>query len=212
MVSSSPKMTTMPAIDDDTLQRYYDGDLPAVERHELEARLAADPGARARLKQLEALSLAFRDSAEELARDLDSRALLAAIEREIASAPRPSTSERMKVRAAEWTSHRRGAVVRMVAATAVAAATLLVVLRPPPAPDLEPEPTRQPAPPEQPAAEPEPEPLVHGTQVEDVDLGTRTGTVFEVDNRGVGVAVLWISDDDDDDDVAVEQPAEGVVQ
>lgn len=170
-------------MDDDTLQRYYDRDLTPLEQKTVEAQLASDPAARAQLARLERLSSAFRASADELASTLDSRALLSAIESQIERAPRPAFGERLRVIGSEWATHKRGAVLRVAAATAVAAATLLVVLRPSePSADLL---LGTPAPP------------VHGSRVEEVDFGTSTGTVFEIEDRGVGVAVVWIMDEEE---------------
>ena len=69
----------------------------------------------------------------------------------------------------------------VVAASAVAAATLLIVNRTNPAV----------VPPPQAA-------VVHGTRVENVDFGSNTGTVFEIENGGVAVAVVWITEDDEE--------------
>jgi hypothetical protein len=38
---------------------------------------------------------------------------------------------------------------------------------------------------------------VHGTRIENVDFGSNTGTVFEIEDHGRAVAVVWISEDEE---------------
>jgi hypothetical protein len=145
---------------------------------------------------------------EELGSRVDSAALYAAIEGRLAQPDDTSFTTRIRLVTSEWVEHRRAALVPIIAATAVAAVTLFAVVKPGD-PSLEdelataPVGTQQPAPPLG-MAEPEREPAVamvatpavHGSQVEDVDFGSSTGTVFEIDNQGVAVAVVWISDEE----------------
>ena len=180
-------------IDDDILQRFYDGDLSPAEAHRVEAQVARDPAAQRRLRELTRLSLLLRSSADELSSTLDSEALFASIEARIAAEPAPSTGTRLRVVASEWVAHRRATLVPVLAATAVAAATLIAVLRPAePATQLavQIQALERKAPPADVASS------VKGTSVETIDLGSSTGTVFEIDDEGVRVAVVWISDEE----------------
>jgi len=187
MVSSRPKTTTMATpIDDDTLQRYYDGDLTPLEEHGLALRIESDADAQLRLSQLAKLSELFQETATELAESVDSSALFAGIEARLARAEPRGFGERMRVITSEWVEHRRTTLVPLVAAGAMAAAALLVVFRPSPE-----------APREQAQGDGAMVAAVHGTQIENVDFGSSTGTVFEIEDRGVAVAVVWITEDEE---------------
>jgi len=197
MESSSPKTTPMPPIDDDTLQRFYDGDLSPLEEHSVQARIEADPDAQRRLAQLGRLTDLMRSAAEELGESVPSDALFAAIEARLDAPEQAGFGARLRVITSEWMEHKRAVVIPLVAAGAVAAASLLAVLRP-----------------GAPAAN---DPAVGGTMqalqdvsvrdqvgvpppgstVEEVDFGSSTGTVFEIENQGAAVAVVWITDDED---------------
>jgi anti-sigma factor RsiW len=176
-------------IDDDTLQRYYDGDLTPLEEHGISQRLEGDADAQKRLARLAKLSELFQESASELARNVDSQALFAGIEAQLEKAKQPGFGQRLRVITSEWVEHRRTTLVPLFAAGAVAAATLLVVLRP----------VQQP--PESDDAQATnssvPVAAVHGSQIENVDFGSSTGTVFEIEDRGVAVAVVWITEDEE---------------
>ncbi|HEY6878091.1 MAG TPA: hypothetical protein VI299_08720 [Polyangiales bacterium] len=184
-------------LDDDTLQRFYDGDLSPLEEHRVQACIEADPQLQDRLAELAQLTEVMRRGTRALGQGLDSQALFAAIEGELEKPSRVGLGARLRVVSSEWTEHRRSALVAIGGATAVAAATLLAVLRPEqhaPSHDgslvLAPGEEQQPIVPY--ASEP-----VHGSSVENVDFGANTGTVFELDNEGVAVAVVWISDDEE---------------
>jgi anti-sigma factor RsiW len=180
-------------IDDDTLQRFYDGELSPAERRSVEARVAGDPAAQRRLRELAQLSTLLRDAADAMSRDLDSEALFASIASRIDAQPAPGFGARLRVVTSEWMAHRRATLVPAMAATAVAAATLIAVLRPA-------DPGVQIAVQEQQLAQkPQSAPAgaVKGSRIEEVDFGSSTGTIFEIDDQGVGVAVVWISDDEE---------------
>jgi anti-sigma factor RsiW len=185
-------------IDDDTLQRFYDGDLSPLEEHGVQARIEADPSAQQRLAELGRLTELIREGAEELGKGVSSEALFAGIEARLSSPDEVRFGTRLRVMSSEWFEHRRASLIPLVAATAVAAVTLMVVIRP-----------SQPLPQtavqvgttaqrEAPVAPPVEVAAAHGTSVEDVDFGASTGTVFEIDNEGVAVAVVWITDDDEE--------------
>ena len=169
-------------IDDDTLQRYYDGDLSPLEEHSVQARIESDADAQRRLAQLTRLSELMQESAAELALQVDSAALFAGIEKRIVAPEKLGFGARLRVITSEWVEHKRTTLVPIVAATAVAAATLLVVTRTHPAVTT-------------PVADTSSG--VHGTRIENVDFGSSTGTVFEIEDRGRAVAVVWISEDEE---------------
>jgi anti-sigma factor RsiW len=190
-------MTTRPLtpIDDDTLQRFYDGDLSPLEEHGVQARIEADPAAQQRLAELGRLTELIREGAEELGESVRSSALFAAIEARLAEADQVGFGARLRVIGGEWLEHRRASLLPLIAATAVAAVTLMVVIRPSsqlPETSGAATPSAQQAP-----AAPSPLAEVHGSSVENVDFGASTGTVFEIDNEGVAVAVVWITDDEE---------------
>jgi anti-sigma factor RsiW len=189
-------MTTPLPIDDDLLQRFYDGDLTPLEEHGVQAQIEADPRAQRRLAELGRVTELVRQGTSELSGKLDANALFSAIEAKLAQPSQVPVTQRLRVRTSEWLEHRRGTVVALFGTTALAAASLLAVLRPGgqlPEGDgalvLAPGELRAPVVPT--ALE-----APHGSNIEDVDFGASTGTVFELDNEGVAVAVVWINDDE----------------
>jgi anti-sigma factor RsiW len=197
-------MTTRPPtpIDDDTLQRFYDGDLSPLEEHGVQARIEADPAAQQRLAELGRLTELIREGAEELGESVRSSTLFAAIEARLAEPDQVGLGARLRVIGGEWLEHRRASLLPLVAATAVAAVTLMVVIRPS---SQLPETSGAATPRAQEQAAQQAAPVaptqvaeVHGSSVENVDFGASTGTVFEIDNEGVAVAVVWITDDDEE--------------
>jgi hypothetical protein len=172
------------ALDDDLLQRYYDGDLSLSEERDVRTQLAESPSARRRLDELARLSELMRAPMLEVARGLDSDALFARIERDIQTQKALGFGERLRLLGSEWFEHKRGVLVPAAASLAAAAAVLTIVLVP-----------REGQRSDEPAAVLS---AIHGTRVENVDFGQSTGTVFEVDNEGVTAAVVWISDDEEE--------------
>ena len=197
-------MKTEPQIDDDTLQRFYDGDLSPLEEHGLQARIENDPAAQRRLAELGQLTELMRAAADELGNSVRSGALFLAIEEKLALPDQTRFGARFRLVASEWLEHRRAALGPIVAATAVAAVTLLAVIKPSDPSLLDPEgatsvtaPNTEAPAPIAAATQGEPTaPAMHGSRIEDVDFGASTGTVFEIDNQGVAVAVVWITDEE----------------
>ena len=188
-------------LDDDTLQRYYDGDLTPLEASAVRNRVERDPDAQKRLAQLEQLSALLSMAGDEMGAQLDSAALFAGIQADLKRDESMGFGERFRVIAGEWTEHKRGVVVTLGGAAAIAAAALLGVFTPAtedadsvarnlPRPREERK-VRLAEAPAQPAS-------VHGSQVENVDFGKNTGTVFEIENEGVKTAVVWIADEEED--------------
>ena len=190
-------------IDDDILQRFHDGELPPSEAQRVRAQVSRDPAAQRRLRELAQLGALLRDAADELSSGLDSEALFASIEARIAAEPAVSPVARLRVVTSEWLAHRRGTLVPALAATAVAAATLVAVLRPVGGGDAlqpsggVPEIAVQIQGLQRRAPELEVAGLVKGSSVETIDIGSSPSTVFQVDDEGVGLAVVWISDDEE---------------
>ena len=171
------------ALDDDLLQRYYDGDLTRDEERSVSAELARSESAQQRLAQLAELTELMRAPVLEAAAGLDSDALFAGIQGGIQQQQALGFGERLRLVTGEWYEHKRGVLVPAAASLAAAAAALIILLVP-----------REAHHPDNGAtvlAE------LHGTSIENVDFGQSTGTVFAVDNQGVSAAVVWISDDEE---------------
>jgi hypothetical protein len=181
-------------LDDDTLQRYFDGDLSPLEASSVRNEIAASPEARARLEELRKLSEMMKAAADEFAGGLDGDALFANIQGGIAN-DRAEGGERLRVVASEWFEHRKATLVSMVGVAAVAAAALLTVTRDRPAANDELA-RSAPAPREERRAALAAND-VHGTRIENVDFGESTGTVFEIEDQGVATAVVWIADEEE---------------
>ena len=177
-------------LDDDTLQRYFDGELPVKQAQAVQKHVQQSPEAQRRLEELAKLGDLIRLSAAEAAKDLDSNALFSRIEADIREQKKLGFGERLRLLSSEWSEHRRGVLVPMLGAAAAAAAALLIVLVPRHA--AEPERT------EEPPAHVAAGTTTHGSRIENVDFGSSTGTVFEVDNQGVSAAVVWIADEEED--------------
>lgn len=184
-------------LDDETLQRYYDGELSPVEERAVRARVESSPEAQKQLAELARLSELFRMAADEMGSEVDSASLFAGIERDLKKQESLGMLGRLRVVRDEWMEHRRGVVVSMVGATAVAAAALLTVLGPR-ATDSGDEVAHVAKEVSAPTSAPAAEPRVSGSRVENVDFGSNTGTVFEIESQGVTTAVVWIADEDEE--------------
>ena len=180
------------ALDDDLLQRFYDGDLTPEEERKVRAEIAQSSAAQKRLEELSRLSELFRTLPMPAVQQLDSDAMFAGIERGIEAQKALGFGGRLRLVVSEWGEHKKGMFVPALASMAVAAAALVILLSPRHAQDLKSGTDTTEAPPLAMAT------LVHGSIVEDVDFGESTGTVFEVENAGVSAAVVWISDDEED--------------
>ncbi len=82
----------MTAVHDDTLQRYFDDELPEAEMAEISAALEKSPELRRRLDNLERLQRLMRRDAMGVGRDLDADALFAKITEGLEQAPAPLRS------------------------------------------------------------------------------------------------------------------------
>lgn len=177
-------------LDDETLQRYYDGELPVNQAQALQKLIEHSPDAQRRLRELSRLGDLIRMAAAQAARGVDADALFSRIESGIQEQKRLGFGERLRLISSEWREHRRGILVPMLGAAAAAAAALAIVLVPRHA--EEPGVGSRPITPDMGGV------VAHGTRVENVDFGSNTGTVFEIDNAGVAVAVVWIAEDEEE--------------
>ncbi|MBX3250653.1 MAG: hypothetical protein KF901_25975 [Myxococcales bacterium] len=175
------------SLPDDTLQRYFDHDLPEDEAEQVAAALAGSADDQARLAALGRIGDLVRLGAEEATPALDANALFARIEAGRAAQPHP------RLRVIEGQRKRRTAVGVGVALALAAAVTLVFLLQPPvddPSIARHPFDTHR-------------EVLVEnvqvhppgGSEVESVDFGSNTGTVFHVaGSEGQPLAVVWIDE------------------
>jgi anti-sigma factor RsiW len=177
------------ALDDDTLQRFYDGALSPDEERSVRAEVETSPSAQERLAELARFSDLMRGALLSRAHELDSDVLFRSIETGIAEDQALGLGARLRVLGSEWLEHKKGVIVPALASMAVAAAALLTFLAPHGTVDpgvVLPEDSA-------PLAA-----LVHGSSIENVDFGQSTGTVFEVESEGVRAAVVWIAEDDEE--------------
>ncbi len=193
-------MSTETHIDDDKLQRFYDGELTEGEALVVGRDVDASELEQERVAQMERLGDVLRASAELEAEDIDSDALFLRIERGIEAEPAP----RLKLIEGQKRKQRNTAVVAV--AMAIAAAVAIAFLA-------------------QPSTEPDIAESVHpdegreriaegpddvqiddpthvqlhppgGSSVERVEFGANTGTVFEVEGeQGQPLAVVWIAEE-----------------
>ncbi len=181
---------------DETLQRYFDGDLPPAEADALRARLDGDAELRAKLAGLEQLRTLLRAAlAPEHVEAPDAEAMFAKIQASITEAPAAAAASPPGLRvlpggkqdeaSAPAAPASRVPVWLGLAAIglAAAAALYLFVLRP-----SETATTEGPVTPI--AAAPPP-----GSEIEAVDFGHSTGAIFQVEDQGAAYAVVWISDE-----------------
>jgi anti-sigma factor RsiW len=181
-------------LDDETLQRFYDGDLSPVEEHAVRSRIEQDPVAQKRLQDLERLSALIQMAAEEAGSGVDSAAMFANIEQQIAA---DGGRGQLRVVAGEWVSERKRVLVPLMAVAAAAAVGVLTLTARDAGDDAAAR-ARQERDRLRYAQQAE-VPTVHGTRVENVDFGSSTGTVFEIDSAGVATAVVWIADEEEEE-------------
>lgn len=180
-------------LDDEILQRFYDGDLSPVEEHAVRARIAEDTGAQRRLQALERLSALMHVATEEAAVGLDSDAMFAQIERQIAQDQSSGFGGRLRVITSEWVSSKRQVLLPFAAAAAAAAVVALMFFTQDSQDDTARSGHKREA-----VRVAENAPTVHGSRVEQVDFGQSTGTVFEIESRGIATAVVWIADEEEE--------------
>lgn len=170
--------------EDDKLQLFFDGELTPAEEAEVRRSLESSPEGAAQLREWERLREAMKTVSADWAGALDSDALFARIEADIAAPVvpiEPPKQEQPALRVVPGGRERRvwGGVATGFAA---AAAILLAVLARPEAPL---DPTEL-------VAE-----MARGSEVLEADFGSNTGTIFEVEGgAGESLAVVWIDDEE----------------
>ncbi|RLB43741.1 MAG: hypothetical protein DRH30_02645 [Deltaproteobacteria bacterium] len=169
-----------PKTEDDRLQMFFDGELAPEEEAAVRRDLEGSPEGAAQLHEWEQLRQAMKGVSTDWAANVDSDALFARIESEI-NAPvvpieRPK-QEQPVLRVVPGGRERRvwGGVATGFAA---AAAIFLAVMA-------------------WPESHLDPAPAARGSEVVEVDFGSNTGTIFEVEGgAGESLAVIWIDDEE----------------
>ena len=166
--------------EDEKLQMFFDGELAPEEEAAFRRELESSPEDAAQLRELEQLREAMQSVSADWAGEIDSDALFARIEADISAPviPIDRPVERPVLREVPGPRERR---VWGAAATgfAAAAAVFLAVI-------AWPEGTPQGA----------DQLAVRGSEVLEVDFGSNTGTIFEVEGgAGESLAVVWIDDE-----------------
>jgi anti-sigma factor RsiW len=193
-------------LDDELLQRLFDGDLPTNDAASADAHLRACATCGAKLAALAKLSELVAMGTQDLAQGADLSGLFERIERGIDShvnhTPQPAEAPRADAQVVAITRARRSfaATSAVFAGLAAAAAVLLMVYRPGGGPEIErslpadaPAPTAGPRPtPTEPSAATTPA----SSEVVQVDFGTNAGTVFDIALAdGSSTPVIWINDE-----------------
>jgi anti-sigma factor RsiW len=172
----------------EALQRYFDGELPAAELPALQAHLATCAECKAQIAALTRLRALVTMAVADGGQQADFERMFANVERGIAAGARPV------VKAAPVTNllfHKLGRLsnaVPALGAVALAAAVMLMLYRP----DA----------PQSGSDEPYEVQAAEGhSEIVEVDFGSNAGTVFDISlSDGSSSPVVWIDDDDDDDE------------
>mgnify|MGYP001815196344 FL=1 len=166
---------------DEKLQMLFDGELAPEEEAALRRSLEDSPEGMAQLRDWEKLRNAMQTASSQWAGGIDSDALFARIEAELIAPEAPVVpiqSEAPVLRMVPGGRERRiwGAVAGGLAA---AAAIFLAVMTWPG------------------GSTPTGAPIARGSEVLEVDFGSNTGTIFEVEGgAGEMLAVVWIVDEE----------------
>lgn len=166
--------------EDQRLQMFFDGELTPDEEAAVRRDLERSAEGKAQLREWEQIRGAMKTMSSGWAGEIDSDALFARIEAEVAlpAAREPIESAPPVLRAVPGVRERRvwGAVATGLAA---AAAIFLAVIA---------WPTEQVPPGDE---------MARGTEVLEVDFGANTGTIFNVEGgAGESLAVIWIDDEE----------------
>lgn len=187
-------------LSEEKLHRYFDGELDASEAEEVRLALGQSEEDQRKLEQLERLHSLIQMAAEDVSTDVASEDLFAGIRDGIAGNKvagraqplRVLDGERRPDRLEGWKIAAAGGM-----GLAVAAAVLLFVLAGDK--DLPVAETPRGTDPDVEIAETSVTTIEgpQGSEVEEVDFGRNTGTVFEVEGEaGEPIAVVWINDDE----------------
>lgn len=191
-------------LEDETISQYFDGELPEDEASEVRAILQSDAGAKQKLDGLTHLRDLIRLAAEDMSEDVDGASLFAGIQAGIAEDEKQGNRGLTSIDGGGGKTGARPRGVEswkvsipIAVGLAAAAAILFVIWADNQGPD------------EVYTAErgltveihdDETTMLMveapHGTEVEEVDFGDNTGTVFAVEgDAGEPIAVVWIDDE-----------------
>ena len=179
-------------IDDDKLQRLFDGDLTEGEEKILRRDIAKSDIEQARMAQLDRLGDLVRLSGDDVSADLDADALFARIEEGVAA----DKSPRLELIGNQPKRQRTIGVVAVGLAMAAAVALVFYLM-----PGQEPNIAQNPMDDNREILVENDMPVVEihppaGSAVEQVDFGANTGTVFEVEGaEGQPLAVVWIAEE-----------------
>jgi len=168
-----------PKTEDEKLQMFFDGELAPEEEAAVRRSLEGSPEGTAQLREWEQLREAMKSVSADWAGEIDSEALFARIESEITAPAVPVTQPKQEQPALRVVPGGRERRVWGGVATgfAAAAAIFLAVMAWP--------------------GEPTPVPVARGSEVLEVDFGSNTGTIFEVEGgAGESLAVVWIDDEE----------------
>ena len=161
-----------------TLQKYFDGELSENEAELFATELDGSAESRTELQGLEKLRSAMRTAAETWSHDLDSAALFDDVMRSIDQ--ERSRPPLRVIRGSERPAIRGGIALGLAAAAAV----LIAVLS-------------WPSSDQKAVTSGGVQLAARGSEVEEVDFGTNTGTVFAVEGAaGQPLAVVWINDEE----------------
>jgi hypothetical protein len=204
-------------LEDELLQRHFDGDLRPTRATEVEQHLQACSQCNQRHRALVTLHGMVALAAEESARSVDFDALYGRIERGIREQRTPSLSERLAVWWRDLAEQRPGQVW-VPAGAALAAAVVLVLVfsgdpAPPPVARVH-TPAQNDEPVDDDALDVAPAPqtvsdtapalrggassdsAASSSEIVQVDFGSNAGTVFEIALAdGKSTPVVWINDD-----------------
>ena len=181
-------------IDDGKLQQLFDGELTEGEERVVRRDVSKEPLEKERLARLERRGDLVRFSADDASANIDADALFAKIEAGVAA----DKSPRLELIKGQKKQRTMGIAVTAFAVAAAVAIAFFV------GPGLVGtgggEQARHPMDdPREVLVEHDPAVLVHppsGSEVEHVDFGANTGTVFEVQGEeGQPLAVVWIAED-----------------
>ena len=187
-------MSSENPIDDDKLQRFYDGELTEGEAIVVGRDVEASELEQARIAQMERLGEVLRAGAEAEADEIDPEALFLRIERGIEAQPSP----RLQLIEGRKRKQRNTAVAAV--AMAIAAAVAIAFLAQPSTAPETAESTHPDEGEEMVAEIDDPTQVLldppGGSSVELVEFGANTGTVFEVEGaQGQPLAVVWIAEE-----------------
>ena len=166
---------------EEKLQMLFDGELAPEEEAAVRDGLAASPEGKAQLREWEKLRDAMQGASAAWSGTVDSDALFARIEAEIeqSAVPPTATEPAAPVLRVVPGGRERRVWGALAGGFAAAAAIFLAVMT-------------WPGEPVRPGG-----PVARGSEVLEVDFGSNTGTIFEVEGgAGESLAVIWINDEE----------------